>query len=239
MLLADMSWDEAQAYLAREDRLIFPIGAHEQHGRHLGLGCDFHIAEVIAQRTGERTNLAVAPTFAYGMSLHHMQFPGTLSLKPATLIHALEDIFRTAHTHGFRRILIVNGHGGNTASIESALAVVANERQGLRVKNYEWWKEPEILRMVDDTVGVQRGTHSSPGETAFYLAARPQAVKMARAPKRDAPVTCTREFQSAKIFAEKYPDGVMGLEPSPATAELGQRLLARSVEICVNEIEDW
>ncbi len=239
MLLADLSWDEAKEYLEHDDRLIFPMGATEQHGRHLGLGCDHQIADAIAQATGERTSVLVAPVLAYGMSLHHMQFAGTLSLKPATLAAALEDIFRTAYAHGFRRVLIVNGHGGNEPSIASALQILTNELEDLRVKAYSWWTEREILEMVDQAMGPQRGTHSSPGETAFLQAARPQAVKLERAAKRDAPVERSREFLNSRRFAEKYPDGVMGLEPSTATLELGRKLLERSVEICVDEIERW
>lgn len=239
MLLADSSWDEAQEYLKRDDRLILPLGATEQHGRHLGLGCDFQIAARLAEIVGAQTNVLVAPPLAYGMSLHHMKFAGTLSLRPTTLILILEDILRTAHAHGFRRILIINGHGGNTPAIESALAVVANELSGLRVKNFEWWKEPAILKIADDLAGPQRGTHSSPIETAFMMVARPNAVKMQGAPKRDAPVERSREFLSANLFAEKYPDGVMGLDPSGATLALGQRLLEKSVEICLREIRVW
>ena len=239
MLLADLSWEQAQEYLAKDDRLIFPIGATEQHGRHLGLGCDFQIAEVCAAITGERTNVVVAPTLTYGMSLHHMKFAGTLSLRPVTLIAVIEDVLHTAYAHGFRRILIVNGHGGNTAAIDSALAVVANELGGLRVKLFEWWKEPEILKLAEDYAGPQRGTHSSPIETAFMMVARPNAVVMERAPKRDTPVERSREFLSAELFGKQYPDGVMGLDPSAGTAELGNQLLEKSVEFCVQEITAW
>ncbi|HZQ10770.1 MAG TPA: creatininase family protein [Anaerolineae bacterium] len=239
MLLADLSWEQAQEYLAKDDRLIFPIGATEQHGRHLGLGCDFQIAERCAVIAGERTNVAVAPTLTYGMSLHHMKFAGTLSLRPVTLIAVLEDVLRTAYAHGFRRILIVNGHGGNTAAIDSALAVVANELAGLRVKLFEWWKEPEILKLADDYAGPQRGTHSSPIETAFMMVARPNAVVMERAPKRDMPVERAHEFLSASLFAQLYPDGVMGLDPSAGTVELGNQLLEKSVEFCTREISEW
>ncbi len=239
MQLADMSWDEIKEYLATDNRLILPTGATEQHGRHIGLGCDYQIAETIARKAGARANVPVAPAVAYGMSHHHFEFAGTMSLRPTTLIAVLEDILRSVYRHGFRRLLIVNGHGGNEAAISSALAVVTNELDGLRVKEYTWWTEPEILRLVDEYAGPQRGTHSSPAETAFMLAARPQAVKLERAPKRDEPVEVSREFLSARRFAEKYPDGVMGLEPSPGTAQLGQKLLERSVEICVNEIQNW
>lgn len=239
MQLADLSWDQVEEYLAHDVRLIFPLGATEQHGRHLGLGCDFQIAEAIARAAGDQTGVLIAPVLAYGMSLHHMRFKGTLSLTPPTLYAVIHDILRTAYAHGFRRVLTVNGHGGNTASLDSALAVVANESNGFRVKQFEWWKEADILKMVDDAVGVQRGTHSSPAETAFLMAARPEAIHMDRAPGRDAPVERSREFLSANLFAEKYPDGVMGLEPSPGNAELGMRLMERSVQICVEEVENW
>jgi creatinine amidohydrolase len=237
--LAELSWEEVKEYLARENRLIFPIGATEQHGRHIGLGCDYILAEEIASQTGARTRIAVAPAFAYGMSHHHMRFPGTLSLRPTTLIAALEDLFRSMYQHGFRRVLVVNGHGGNEAAISSALAIVTNELEGLRAKEFTWWTEPIILKMVDDFAGPQRGTHSSPVETAFMLGVRPEAVKLERAPRRDAPVTTSREFLSASVFVAQYPDGVMGLDPTPGTAELGRQLLAKSVEMCVEEIENW
>ncbi len=239
MLLADLSWDQVKEYLARDDRVILPTGATEQHGRHIGLGCDYLIAEAIARETGERTNVLVAPPLAYGMSHHHFEFQGTMSLRPTTLIAVLEDLMRSLHRHGFRRWLIVNGHGGNEAAISSALAVVANELEGMRVKEFTWWTEPEILQMIDESAGAQRGTHSSPGETAFMLAVRPQAVHMERAPKRDAPVQTSREFSTARRFAQMYPDGVMGLEPSAGTAKLGRELLDRSVEMCVEEIQNW
>ncbi len=239
MLLADLSWEEIQEYLAHEDRLIFSLGATEQHGRHLGLGCDYLLADAIATETGARTGIAVAPPLAYGMSHHHLKFAGTLSLRPVTLIAVLEDLLRSMYRHGFRRVLIVNGHGGNAAAISSALQVVTNELDGLRVKEFTWWTEPVILKMVDDYAGPQQGTHSSPVETAFMLGVRPQGVKMERAVRRDARVVPSREFMSASQFAAHYPDGVMGLDPTPGTAELGQQLLAQSVEICVNEIQRW
>ncbi len=239
MLLADLLWEQAREYLERDDRLILPIGATEQHGRHLGLGCDFQIAEQVAVQTGARTGVLVAPTLCYGMSLHHMRFAGTLSLRPTTLVLVLEDVLRTAYAHGFRRVLIVNGHGGNTAALDSTLAVVTNELDGLRVKYFEWWKEPPLLELADTLVGPQRGTHSSPMETAFLMVARPGAVHMERAPKRDAPVERTREFLSASQFAAQYPDGVMGLDPSGGTPELGSQLLEKSVEMCLREVSAW
>lgn len=239
MLLADLSWEQVREYIERDDRLILPMGAVEQHGRQIGIGCDYLIAEKIAQETGARTDVAVAPALAYGMSLHHMKFAGTMSLRPVTLTLVVEDLMRSLYKHGFRRLLIVNGHGGNTAAIDSALSVVTNELTGLRVKTFEWWKEPEILQMVDDMAGPQRGTHASPAETAFMMVTRSEGVHMERAAKRDTPYGRSREFLSAERFVSNFPDGVMGLDPSAATSELGSRLLEKSVEFCRHEIVNW
>ena len=112
-LLAEMSWEEVKEYLARDDRVILPLGSTEEHGRHLGLGTDSIEAEAIARGAGEATGVIVAPTLNYGMALMQMAFPGTIALRPTTLIAVLDDVFRSLYRHGFRRVLIVNGHGGN------------------------------------------------------------------------------------------------------------------------------
>ena len=239
MLLANLSWEETREYLAQDDRIIFPIGATEQHGRHLGLGCDYILAEAIANETGARANVVVAPALAFGMSHHHLEFRGTLSLSPSTLTSVLEDLFGSLYRHGFRRVLVVNGHGGNSPSLSSALASVTTDLRDLRVKTFQWWTAPEILKMVEATVGVQQGTHASNHETAFLMAVRADAVKRERIAKRDAPVIPSYEFTSAGLFAEKYPDGVMGLDPTPATRELGEKIFDASVAICQDETEKW
>lgn len=239
MLLTDLSWEQVQSYLARDNRLILPIGAVEEHGRQLGLGCDYLLAEAIANETGARTNVAVAPPLAYGMSHALMKFAGTFSLRPTTLMLVLEDLLRSAYAHGFRRVLVVNGHGGNTAALDSTLSILTNELEGLRVKSLEWWKEPELLRVVDEMAGTQRGTHAAVAETAFMMAVHPAGVHMKLTGRADAPVVRSREFLNAERFAETYPDGVMGLAPLAASPEMGSRLLALSVEFCVQELETW
>ena len=236
-LLAEMSWEEVKEYLERDNRVILPLGATEQHGRHLGLGKDAVEAEAIARGAGERSGVAVAPTLNYGMSHAHLSFPGTLSLRPTTLIAVLEDLFRALYRHGFRRVLVVNGHGGNAPALASALHLIADALPDLRVKTFEWWTDAEAYRVVIDALGPQEGSHASPGETAFMLAVRPSAVKLQRLTGRDARVKASREFITLNTFAHKYPDGVMGLDPRGATRAVGEALLAKSVEICVRELE--
>ncbi len=239
MDLADISWEECKEYLLRDDRIMLPIGATEAHGRHLGLGCDHLLAEAIARAAGDRTGVLAAPVLAYGMSYQLTEFPGTLSLTPETLMRVLQDLLRSLYSHGFRRVLVVNGHGGNNASLNSAVIDVAHELAGLRVKNLTWWTEPAVAQLVDEAAGIQRGTHASTHETAFLMAVKPEAVKMERLAQRDAPVEASRELTTAQAFAEKYPDSVMGLAPSKATPELGQKIMQISVELCVQELEHW
>ena len=238
-LLAEMSWPEVEEYLGRDTRVILPLGAVEEHGRHLGLGTDFIEAEAIALGAGEATGVAVAPTLNYGMSLPLMGFPGTLSLSPHTLVAVLNDLLRGLYQHGFRRILAVNGHGGNVASISSAVQMLAQDLPGLRVKSFEWWMDAEVNRIVTEMMGEQTGSHASAAETAFMLAVRPNAVKMQQLTGRDAPVKPSREITTQQTFATLYPDGIMGLDPSGATRAAGEALLKKAVEICVRELEEW
>jgi creatinine amidohydrolase len=238
-LMANMSWEELKEYLDHDDRVILPLGVTEAHGRHLGLGTDFIEAEAIAHAAGEATGVAVAPTLNYGQALALMGFPGTLSLRPTTLIAVLEDLFHALHHHGFRRILVVNGHGGNIAALSSAVQTAAMELPGLHVKIFEWWKDAEAYPVVTDRMGEQAGSHASAGETAFMLAVRPSAVKLHRLTGRDAPVKPSREMTTVQMFAQEYPDAVMGLHPRTATREAGEALLIKCVEICSRELLDW
>ena len=238
-LLAEMSWEEVKEYLEKDNRVILSLGATEQHGRHLGLGTDHIEAEAIARGVGERSGVAVAPTLNFGMSHQHLKFPGTLSLRPTTLIAVLEDLFRSLYRHGFRRVFVVNGHGGNTPALGSALHLVADDLPDLRAKTFEWWTDAESYRVVIDSLGPQVGSHASPGETAFMLAVRPNAVKLNRLTGRDAPVQPARDFVTLQTFAQKYPDGIMGLDPHAATRAAGEALLAKSIDICARELESW
>ncbi|HEY3294043.1 MAG TPA: creatininase family protein [bacterium] len=238
-LFSDMSFKDMQDYLARDDRVLLPIGATEEHGPHLGLGTDYLEAEAIAVGAGQISGVAVAPTLAYGESCAMMGFSGTLTLRPATLTAVLEDLFRASYHHGFRRILVVNGHGGNIASLSNAVQTVAQDLPGLRLKVFSWWLDAEVNRVVVEMMGEQQGSHASAAETAFMLAVRPAGVKLERLSGRDAPVKPSRDVPTVQTFAGLYPDGIMGLNPHRATREAGEALLKKSIEICVREAMQW
>ena len=121
-------------YLRRDDRLILVIGSTEQHGRHLAFGSDVWQPWEIARRLSEQTGVLLAPPLNYGMSLHHLGFPGSLSLRPQTLTSIIVDLLESAYEHGFRHILLLNGHGGNIAAIQVALSEALHELRGLQVR---------------------------------------------------------------------------------------------------------
>jgi creatinine amidohydrolase len=237
--LADWSWEEVKNGLEKDNRIILPLGAVEEHGRHLGLGTDFIEAEAIAEGASEAAGVLVAPTLAYGQSMEQMAFPGTVTLRPTTFIAVIEDLLQGLYHHGFRRVLVVNGHGGNTAALYNAVQMVVTACPELRVKYFAWWTDPEVSRLMTEHLGEQKGSHAADAETAFILAVRPAAVKRERLTGRDAPVTFSREIGTVQNFARLYPDGIMGLHPARATAEAGEAILRKAIEICARELADW
>jgi creatinine amidohydrolase len=116
-LLERMTWPQAQEAFKRTSFVIVPIGSTEQHGPHLPLGTDFLVAEELARRVGERTNVIVTPTLPIGYAQYHAVFPGTLSLSEETLTRALIEICENLLRYGTTHILFVDGHGGNMTAL--------------------------------------------------------------------------------------------------------------------------
>ena len=236
-LLAEIGWPDVAAYLENDDRIILPVGSTEQHGRHLPLGTDAMVPTALARRLGERTSVLVAPTVTYGMSLHHLGFPGSVSLRPETLAHVLEDILRSLYRHGFRRVFVLNGHGGNVAPLRVALTNVMGDLTDLTVKVRQWWHEPAVDELLREAMGELRMGHADAGETAPMLALRPDLVRLERAQHSpdDAPI----EILTERVFRERFPHGVIGADPRLASAELGQRMLDILTDLYTAQLNAW
>lgn len=142
MRFEDLSWMDVEQYLKGEDRLMLVTGSTEQHG-YLSLLTDIKIPLALADAASKETGVLVAPPLNFGVSPYFLGYPGTLSLRAGTFIAAVEDIVRSAHGHGFRRILVVNGHGGN-APARARLHEVNNELQDLKLNWYDWWTSHSI-----------------------------------------------------------------------------------------------
>src|SRR5690242_20652634 len=124
VLLRDLTWQEIAPLAGPETVVILPTAAIEQHGRHLPIEVDCRIVEEISRRAAERAAthvpVLVAPAVCFGVSGYHMGFAGTLTLSMGTFITVVEELCESLIHHGFRRILVLNGHGGNHDPIKIA-----------------------------------------------------------------------------------------------------------------------
>jgi creatinine amidohydrolase len=116
------TWPEIETYLQTSKGIIFPIGSTEQHGPTGLIGTDAICAETVARGVGEATGAVIAPTINVGMALHHTAFPGSISLRPSTLIALIQDYVKPLARYGFERFFFINGHGGNVATLKAAFA---------------------------------------------------------------------------------------------------------------------
>jgi creatinine amidohydrolase len=142
MRLEDLNWMDVEKYLQHEDRLMLVAGATEQHG-YLSLLTDIKIPLALADAASGSTGVLVAPPLNFGVSPYFLSYPGTLSLRVGTLIAAMEDIVRSAYGHGFRRMLVINGHGGNSPA-RNHLHQVNNDLPDLRLNWYDWWSSHSV-----------------------------------------------------------------------------------------------
>jgi len=229
MRLQLMTWPEVEIYLERSKGLIVPIGSTEQHGPTGVIGTDAICAETLAWRAGELADAMVGPTLTVGMSEHHMHFPGSVTLRPTTLVAVVRDVILSLARHGFRRLFFVNGHGGNTASIDAAFFEAYTEApqllesgDDLRCLNGEWWATPSAKELSVELFGDKDGDHASASEVSIASAAYPGHLKIADLDPEVPP--STHVFGPAD-FRRRYPEGRMGSHPELASVEAGEKII--------------
>lgn len=176
VLLGEMRWPEVQDYLVFDNRLIIVVGSTEQHDQHLPLDCDVMIPWEIAQRVSDRTGVAITPPVTYGVSPHHMGFPGTMSLRSDTLKAIIIDLLESAYQHGFRRILVLNGHGGNIDTIFGALTELKERYPDLQTQMACWWQIAAVARLSFQLLG-STSDHAGADETSLMLVIKPEVVR--------------------------------------------------------------
>ena len=137
MHFENANWMQVENYLKNDDRAILILGACEQHG-YLSLMTDTKIPSALANAASEETGVIVAPPLNFGCSPYFLTYPGTISLRLHTYLDIVEDILRSLYGAGFRRILILNGHSGNTP-VETHLVELTNQLTDLHLRWYAWW----------------------------------------------------------------------------------------------------
>lgn len=142
MRLEELNWMDVEEYLKHEDRVMLVLGACEQHG-YLSLLADVKIPLALADAASQQSGVLVAPPVNFGVSPYFTTYPGTISLRAATFLDLVEDIVRSLYAHGFRRFMILNGHGGNDP-VRARLVEAANSLPGLKLAWYAWWTSHSV-----------------------------------------------------------------------------------------------
>jgi creatinine amidohydrolase len=224
------SWPEVEDYLSRCRGVIVPLGSTEQHGPTGAIGTDALTAEAVALEVGRRTGVLVTPAQAFGMAEHHLGFAGTISLQPSTLLAVLHDVVLSLARHGFERIYVINGHGGNIATARAAFAqaygtAAARGLPGaerLRCRLANWFTAGPVMREARDRYGDREGHHATPSEIALTLHLEPSLSAKQRPLPEAAPAG---PIHGPEDFRRRHPDGRMGSDPYLATADDGARFL--------------
>jgi creatinine amidohydrolase len=148
MRLTEMNWMQLEAHLKGDDRCILPIGSIEQHS-HLSLGVDAILAEKVSLDAAQPAGVPVFPVLSYGITPYFKAFPGTVTLRISTAIAVMKDVLDSIKRSGFRRVMIVNGHGGNNPVGAYALEWMS-ENAGVAIKFHNWWCAPKTWKKVKE-----------------------------------------------------------------------------------------
>ncbi len=238
MLLENMSYVEVEGYLSEKDIILVPVGSTEQHSPYGLIGTDFLTAEAIAREVGKRMDIIVAPTLTYGMSQHHMAFPGTVTLSPETYIQVIKDLIKSFLNHGFRRVIFINGHGGNINPANTAFEQLKSEGYPGIYQIISWFLIPEVQEIEKGLFGEKNGHHATPGEVSITKYLRPEAFKTK--------AHIEKEIERPKYiwplnkdeFKRLFPDGRMESAPWLAKEKFGKLIMEEAVRAIEEKIKE-
>jgi len=208
MKLMDMTWKEAKG----KKTVVIPVGSIEQHGPHLPLSTDALITEAVAGEIARQLKAVLAPTMIPGVSFEHMDFPGTLSLSKEVFIEKLIEVCVSFKRHGFKKIVIVNGHGGNKSALEAM--VIAG------------------MKYVDIVKQIKGYDHAGEIETSLMLYLHPEKVRVKEVRKQKFTFPGRKEWRMTDYSAS----GVLG-NPTKATAGKGKHYFQKITSGIMKELK--
>lgn len=245
MQLELSTWQDIETYLEKSKGIIVPIGSMEQHGPTGLIATDSICPEVIAKRMGDKTGTLIGPTFNVGCAQHHLGFPGSMTLRPSTMIAALCDWTASLARHGFNRVYWLNGHGGNIATINAffaefysarSLEPVPARQPEIILKLQNWWEFPEVLSAAKKMHPKGEGMHATASEVAVTYAAYPDQVRDLVLDPKIAPLG---NFTDAYSYRDVFPDGRVGSDPTQATVENGETLIQLAADAVAGDFRQF
>lgn len=203
MLLEQMNWMQVEGYLKKEDRLVLVLGCTEEHG-YYSVGTDTQCPWEIARVACEEEGVVLAPALPYGPSDGLMAYPGTVSLGNKTYLDVIDQILRSFIGHGFRRILILNGHGGNKIA-ERLLGGYREENSDVMVKFRSWYLLPNVMKFMEK-LGASEAHH------ATWIEGFPWINQFTDVPAKEKPDVKWDDFHSltAQEVRQRLGDGTGG-----------------------------
>ncbi len=241
-LLGELTSPEAEERLRRTGLAILPVGSLEQHGPHLPLDTDswdaYHLSqEAVRLVKGEKP--LILPPIPYGVSYHHMGFAGTISISPPTLYNLICEIGESLRAQGIKKLLVVNGHGGNEPALRAA-AQSLKQKVGL-VLFIESGGLVAPLR--EKLITTRNDVHAGEYETSTTLANREEMVRREKIPQPEVKYPSPYlEFSSPQRVSwgfdvgELSPQGVLG-DPTKASKEKGEELWLSMIKALADLIE--
>ncbi len=209
LALDELSWIDVAAHLARDPRLIIPVGALEQHGPHLPLGSNVVIARQFALDLSEEFEVLRAPTFAYGVNVRtERAYAGTASLGGKTLHRAINELLDAWETHGITEFILITAHR-HDPHLDALATLVTTDA---RVRVVDIWDVP----IHDLLEGQETAEHAGEAETSLMLHIHPELVRMDRA----------RDFELSPEQFRRYMRGGMPAPPAGGTGCVGRPTLA-------------
>jgi len=230
--MPEMTWKEIKEILPKVKVAVIPAGSTEQHGPHLPLQSDTAFCLYICRKASEVVYpmSMVTPPISVGISTHHLKFSGSLTVRPETFVDTIYDFAWSLKRHGIRRVVIINGHGGNAAAIKLAARRIMDEL-GLTSASLSYWellgaqKAREILSTYPRVPG-----HACEFETSLSYVIQPELIRGDKIGASDGIAPSPYESFLSKIEVEDSRSGVSRGDPTAATPEKGRKLVDFIVE---------
>ena len=240
-----LTWPEMNQAIALNKVVLLPVGSTEQHGPHLPLDTDAFLATQVCLEAGRRApdRVLVLPTVAYGLNMHHMDFPGTVHIEPEVFIAFCLNITKSVAYHGFQKIALVNGHGSNMPLADLVARKTVLETGSLCAALGYASLAADAFEEIRET---QVWAHADEFETSLMLHLSPERVRADRITADDDVKGRFLSSDSTGNYPVRFSDywgrwttkGVHG-DPTAATAEKGKILFEAAVTGLVAFVDEW